>query len=95
MLGTQICGVDWSVGVWNGLVVVSIFLGSASAIKLVVDGDVHPFSEHCTRSDRVQRPVRGAASRNGCSAGCRNCCANHGGACDSEALRHFGEQCTS
>ena len=24
VLGTQICGVGWSVGVWNGLVVVSI-----------------------------------------------------------------------
>ena len=29
---------------------------------------VHPIRRHCTRSDRVQRHVRGAAPRNGCSA---------------------------
>ena len=56
---------------------------------------LHPIRRRCTRSDRVQRPVRGAASRNGCRAGCRSCCADDGGACDSEALRYFGEQCTS
>ena len=31
---------------------------------------VHPIRRHCTRSDRVQRHVRGAAPRNGCSAPC-------------------------
>ena len=31
---------------------------------------VHPIRRHCTRSERVQRPVRGAALRNGCSALC-------------------------
>ena len=29
---------------------------------------VHPIRRHCTRSERVQRHVRGAALRNGCSA---------------------------
>ena len=29
---------------------------------------VHPIRRHCTRSERVQRHVRGAAPRNGCSA---------------------------
>ena len=29
---------------------------------------LHPIRRQCTRSDRVQRPVRGAASRNGCGA---------------------------
>ena len=41
---------------------------------------VHPIRRQCTRSDRVQRPVRGAASRNGCRAGCRSCRADDGGA---------------
>ena len=31
---------------------------------------VHPIRRHCTRSERVQRHVRGAALRNGCSAIC-------------------------
>ena len=31
---------------------------------------VHPIRRHCTRSDRVQRHVRGTAPRNGCSAPC-------------------------
>ena len=55
---------------------------------------LHPIRRQCTLSDRVQCPVRGAASRKRCNAQCGSCCANHGGACDSEALRHFGEQCT-
>ena len=55
---------------------------------------LHPIRRQCTRSDWVQHPVRGAASRNGCSAGCGSCCVNRGGACDSEVLRYFGEQCT-
>ena len=53
VLGTQICGVGWSVGVWNGLVVVSILPRKRIRDKACVDGDVHPFSEHCTRFDRV------------------------------------------
>ena len=31
---------------------------------------VHPIRRHCTRSERVQRHVRGAALRNGCRATC-------------------------
>ena len=42
-----------------------------SAFVLVAEGAVHPIGRHCTRSDRVQRFVKGAALRNGCSASLR------------------------
>ena len=52
---------------------------------------MHPIRRQCTRSDRVQRPVTGAASRNGCSARCGSRCVNRGGACSSVVLHRLGK----
>ena len=48
------------------LVIVRVVPSRSPRLCLYV-GVMHPIRRQCTRSDRVQRPVRGAASRKRCS----------------------------